>query len=224
MPARGVITGLGETYLVGTGIKDGILGQAIRATYWTKLVTDTFTILTPGEACLGSVGGTAKGRRDFLKDLVNNATDAEYDPFWEVYFNVGEPVYRGTILKVGSVYYRVRSTHLDEAGFLDALSDELDSGALVTVVFPSMGAYNPVTDSYTASSTTTTGFLVDRYKSYSLLTEPDAANQQGDMTLIVASSTITPRVGDTFEVASRPWKVLSVVTEQDSYECHARRA
>lgn len=224
MPARNVITTLGETYLVGTGILDGIYGQPIRKTYWTKLVTESMEVLTPGQACLATVGIAAWARKEYLKDLVNTQTDAEYDPFWEVFFASGEPVVKGSFFKVGSKFYRARSVHLDAAGFTNAASDELDAGSRVSLTFTETGAYDPVADAFAAGSVTTTGFVIDRYKTYDLLTEADDLNKAGDMTAIVATSAVTPLVGHKLSIASREWQVLAVTPEADAWSLHIRRS
>lgn len=224
MPARSVISTLGETYLVGTGILDGIYGQAIRRTYWTKLVTESMEVLTPGQACLGSAGVAAWARKEYLKDLVNSPTDAEYDPFWEVFFASTEPVVKGSFFKVGTTFYRARSVHLDAAGFTNAASDELDTGSRVSLTFAQTGAYDPITDSYAAGSVTTTGFVIDRYKTYDLLTEADSLNKSGDMTAVVAASAITPAVGHKLTIASREWQVLTATPEADAWSLHIRRS
>lgn len=223
MPARGCIVALGERYVTGASILDGIYGAAIRRSYWAKMVTDSFELLTPGQACLGTSGTAAYGRRDYLKDVVNSQTDSEYDPFWEIFFTTSETVVKGGFMKVGSTFYRARSVHLDEAGFQNAASDELDAGSRVSVTFAQTGAYNPITDSYAAGSVTTDGFLLDRYKVYDLLSEADELNKQGDMTLIVAASAITPAVGRNVTIGSQSYRILNSTAEQDAWSLHVRR-
>lgn len=222
-PVRNVVVALGERYITGSTILDGIYGQAIRRSYWAKLVTDSFEILTPGQAALGSAGTTAYGRRAYLKDLVNSPTDAEYDPFWEIFFSVSEPVAKGSFFRVGTTFYRARSIHLDEAGFTNAASDELDTGSRVSITFVDTGVYDAVTDSYTAGSLTTDGFLLDRYKLYDQLTVADQLTQAGDMTVIVATSAVTPIIGRNISIASRLWQVINKTAEQDAWTLHVRR-
>jgi hypothetical protein len=223
MPARGCVVALGERYIAGSSILDGIYGQAIRRSYWAKMVTDLFEVLTPAQACLGTAGVTAYGRRDYLKDLVNSVTDSEYDPLWEIFFTPSEPALKGSFLKVGTTFYRIRSIHLDEAGFQNAASDEIDPGARVSAVFDQTGAYNPITDSYAAGSLTTTAFLVDRYKVYDLLSSADKLNLAGDMTLVVAASAVTPTIGRNVTIAGQSWQVLNTTPEQDAWALHVRR-
>jgi hypothetical protein len=223
MPVRSCIVTLGERYITGSTILDGIYGQAIRRSYWAKLVTDSFEILTPGQACLGTAGVSAYGRRAYLKDTVNGVTDSEYDPFWEIFFATSESVFKGSFFKSGTTFYRARSLHLDEAGFQNAASDEIDAGSRVSVTFAQTGLYDPINDSYAAGSLTTTGFLVDRYKIYDLLSSADKLNHAGDMTLVVASSAVTPVIGRNITVASQNYSILNRTSEQDAWNLHVRR-
>jgi len=222
-PVRGVVTALGESYVLGTSIVDGIYGQVIRQSIWSRMVTDYFEILTPAQAALVSAGTMAYGHKSYLKDTVNGISDSEYDPFWEIFFANSEPMTKGTFLKVGITYFRVRSAHVDQAGFTDALSDELDAGSKVSVTFAQTGAYDPVADSYGAGSVTTPGFMFDRYKSYEFLTATDRLNHAGDMTVVVAASAVTPVIGRNITVGGRDWTILNSTAEQDAWSLHVRR-
>lgn len=224
LPARKAVTALGEVYILGTGILDGCVGAAIRRSVWTRMVTDSFTLLTPAQAVLDLAGTVALGHKSYLKDTVNGISTSEYSPFWEIYFAQGEPAIQGTFLKTASTYYRVRSTYVDEAGFICASSDELRSVDKVSVTFPQQGAYNPVTDSYGAASVTTPGFLLDRYKLYDFYSKADPLNAAGDMTLIVAASAITPVVGRRLTIGTQSWAIMASTAEQDAWALHIRRA
>ena len=223
LPARKGVVALAEQYILGSPIVDGIYGQTIRKSVWSKIVTDSFEILTPGQAALSNSGTPAYGHKSYLKDTVNGATDAEYDPFWEIFFSTSEPVVKGSFLKVGTTYYRVRSTHLDEAGFIDANSDELDAGSKVTIIFAQTGVYDPVTDGYSAGTLATTGFMFDRYKLYDQLTAADKLIHAGDMTVVVAASAVTPVIGRQITVSDRNWTVLNSTAEADAWTLHVRR-
>jgi hypothetical protein len=224
LPARKVVNMLGEPWLVGYGNVDGIFGQVIRQSFWMKKATDTFSILTPGEAALGSAGVSAYAHKEYLKDTVNNLTDSEYDPFWDIFFGTSESVSKGTFLRAGSTLFRVRSIHVGKEGMIDAASDELDAGASVTAQFTELGAYVPASDSYTAGDVATTGILLDRYKAYEFRTEADEKTAPGDMTLVVAASAVTPKIGRKVSIAGTPWAVQGLTAEQDSWSLHLRRA
>lgn len=224
LPARRAVTALGEVYILGTGILDGFTGAAIRRSVWTRMVTDTFALLTPAQAVLATSGVSALGHKTYLKDTVNGVSDAEYDPFWEIFFAQGEPISKGTFLKTPTAYYRVRSSYVDDAGFIVASSDQLDAADRVAVSFPYQGAYDPITDSYASATINTFGFLLDRYKLYDLLSKADATNSAGDMTLVVAASAITPVVGRKVMIGSQSWTILTATPEQDAWALHIRRA
>lgn len=224
IPARRCITALGETYVVGYGTVDGFYGQVIRRSYWMKRVSGLFTVRSPGLAALNTGGVQAYGHKDYLKDLVNNITDSEYDPFWDIYFSEDEVVAKSYFLELSGTLYRVRSAHVGLEGLLDAACDEVDAGARVSCTFTSLGAYNPSTDAYAPGTLTTPGILLDRYSYYELRTEADAKTMPGDMTLVVASSAITPVVGKTVTISGRSWRIEAVTADLDSYALHIRRA
>lgn len=224
IPSRRVIVALGEMSLVGSGIVEGIYGVAIRQEFWMRKITDSFTKLTPGAAALDSAGTAFYGQKTYFRATNSAQTSSEYDPLWNIYCNPGEGIAEGQFLKVGSLYYRVRNAYLDLAGYTVAESDELDSGARVSVTFNTTGAYNPVTDTYASGTTTVYGILMDRYKWYDLLTPSDKPTLAGDMTLVVATSSVTPVVGKTVTIASRAWQILNVTANSDGWELHLRRA
>jgi hypothetical protein len=224
LPARKVITALSEQWIVGMGNVDGIYGMPIRQSFWMKKASGSYAILTPAQAALNSAGITAYGHKLYLKDTVNGASDSEYDPFYNFYFSTSEPVTKGSILRFGTLYYYVRATNDGLDGLTEAGTDELDTGAYQSVTFTSTGAYNPVTDTYSAGSTATTGILMDRYMLYQKRTEADQQSLAGDMSLLVATSAVTPVVGKLVTISSRSWKILAVTAEQDAWLLHIRRA
>lgn len=224
IPTRRVIYAQGEFHLVGYGTVDTFFGETIRQAFWLKRATGLFKILTPAQAALNTGGTTAYGHMDYLKDIVNNVSDSEYDPFWDIFFAPVEGVAKGTFLEYAGELYRVRSTHKGIEDLTDAASDQIDSGARVSVTFVLTGAYDPVLDTMGAGSTTTTGILLDRYQFYELRTEADALMKAGDKTLVVASSAVTPVVGKSLTIAGVNWRIEQVTPEQDAYALHIRRA
>lgn len=223
IPSRRVVVALGEMVLIGSGVTEGIYGSALRVEYWTRRITDSFTKFTPGAAALAGSGTAFYGQKNYFKNT-SAQSSSELDSYWNVYANPGEALADGQILTVGSTYYRVRTTHADLAGYTIAECDELDSGARVSVAFNTTGTYDPVTDTYAGGTTTVYGILMDRYKWYDLLTPSDKPTLDGDMTLVVATSSITPVIGKTVTIASRVWQILNVTAVSDAWEIHLRRA
>lgn len=224
VPSRRVISAQGELHLVGYGTLDQFYGAAIRQSFWLKRATALVTVLTPAQAALGVGGFQAYAHFDYLKDTVNGATDSEYDPFWDIFFAPTEGVTKGHFIERGTTLYRVRSAHVGIEDLTDAASDQLDSGARVSVDFVSTGAYDPISDTMASGTVTTTAIILDRYQFYELRTEADQLTHAGDKTLVVAASAITPTIGRLVTIASVPWRIEQVLPEQDSYALHIRRA
>lgn len=221
-PTHSSINVLNEMWVVGDGILDEWRGSSIRASYWMKYSSGLFSVLTPGQACLGTVVTAQHAQRDYLKDTVNGVTDAQYDPFWIFYLSKNAVVAKGSFIKQGPTLYRVRTQHLALEGFKEAQCDEIDYGVL-TSTFSSTGVYNPVTDTYSAASVAVPSLLLDYYKVYEFKTQADPSNLAGDMALVVAKSSVSPVVGQNVVVNSESWRIISIVSDQDAWSLHIRR-
>lgn len=245
MPTRGVLNVAGERWLVGNGNVDTIFNAVIRQNFWLKKVTDTISLLTPGQAALGASGTPCYAHLEYFKDTVNGVSDADYDAFWSIYVARSETVAKGYFISTGSKLYRARGVHLDDSGLQNASSDELDAGAEVTVTAVENSAYDPVTDTYGGVPApvgpfadwagyfldpvtglvmqSTTGILMERPKVYTKYTEADTSNMAGDMSLILAVSVFTPVVGRILQIGYQHWRVLNFTVDQDAWVLHVRR-
>lgn len=226
VPAHNCILANDQLLVVGASNPDEWQGSAIRKAYWTKLVTDNFSLLTPGQAALQSVGSPLFGSKAFLKVSVNTQTDAEYDPYWAISVSKNSTVSRGYFLKSANTLYRVRANYVDLDGFMTCEADEVDVQSTY-VSFSTTNNYNPVSDSYQAGIVTTTGILLDLSKSFVRTSGTDIQFVAGDMTLIVSSQALIVNVGQEFSLQDTRykgrWRVISVLQEQDSWNLHVRR-
>ena len=220
IPTRRVGQWLDEKWLLGDVILDGFQGAAIRTNVAVKKVTDDMRILTAGEAALASAGVAAYAHKEYLKDVVNSPTDAQYDPFWEVTFSPSEAVVKGSFLRSGSVYYRVRSCHAILEGFNTAAADQLDLVPAAVVLAGT--AYDPVTESTTGSNVSTTGLLFDTYISYKYQHPASPRMLAGDRMLLIAQSAATPKVGQTLTAQGASWRVESLYADSGAWYTHIR--
>lgn len=220
LPARRAASWLGETWLMGDMILDGLQGIALRANIAVKKATDSFAILTPGQAALAASGTLAYGQKEYLKDTVNTQTDAQYDPFWEISFGANEPVLKGTYLRSGSTLYFSRSTHQILEGYIVTEADQVDYVPASAVFAGSV--YDPTADAFTGSSVTTTGLLMDSYMVYQYLHPSSPKMLPGDQTLVVAQSAVTPVVGQQVTTAGRTWRIEAALADQDAWNLHIR--
>lgn len=238
-PTRHVVSSGGERWIIGEPNLDQFQGRDIRQTFRCKKVNDSFNVRTPGQAALNTTASTTLyGFTEYLKDTTNTQTDASYSPQFRVTVGINEIVLPGQFLKATDKLLHVRSIYEAAEGFWEATTDEIallqgstwhsGTAALtnceVAVSFPTSGAYNPISDTYTTSVSNTTGILLDRIKLYDLKSSADPANDPGDMTLVVAQSAVTPVSGQTLTANSLTWRIVSSVAYQDAWELHIRRA
>jgi hypothetical protein len=214
----------GDRWIIGGGNPDSYGGEVIRRSYGMKKATDLALVRTPGQACLGAGGITAYVQKQYFKDVVNQQTNGEIDTFWNVFIAPDEPVQRGTFLICGSLILRARQSYLPVEGLNVAQSDQLDPGTAETVTFVSNGGYDPVTDQETTVSLAVPSLLFDFNKLYRFRTEADPIVKPGDLTMLVAASSVTPEVGARFTRAdSSTWQILTVEAELDAWLPHVRR-
>lgn len=220
-PARSVVSVLGETWLIADGLQDMFGNYAIRKTYWTKQATDYASLYTPANLLLGNPPVLSYVHRVNQKYTVT-ASSSNYDPFWMVYAATTEPLVKGTILTIGSVYLRTRTCVPSPEGLLLGSCDELSMGPPVSGVFQT-GAYDPVTDSYAAGSVTTPVLFVDPAQFFNYATEADPKYVPGDRVILVAKTALaTPTAGLRVSADDRTWTVFSVQSELDAWALHVK--
>lgn len=228
-PSHSVILAMGELNLLGEQNPDEWKGTVIRKAFWVKSVTDAFRYLTPGQAALGTTGVLAHGQKKYLRETVNTQTDSQLDPMWDISLSasLSGTVKRGMFLLTGTTLMHIRTVYVDVDGFLTCQSDELDEGPVSLTFTTSASSYNPVTDSYTNVSISTTGLVIDYAKSYVWKTQADFRGQPGDKTLVVAKSAVTSGVGQMLNINSGintgRWSVLNISDDSDAWLLHIRR-
>lgn len=226
VPAHNCILALGQIWIVGASNPDEWKGAAIRKAYWTKLATDNMKLLTPGQAAASAPGLNLFGSKKYLRESLNNPTDSELDAVWEVSVSANTIVSRGYFLKSANTLYRVRVDYKDLDGFYTCQVDEVDE-PVTSIYFNGSSAYNPITDSYTPTHLTLTAIILDYSKAYSKSSVVATKSEVGDIALVIAKSSTTPKTSQQFEVPTGrfkgSWRVLSALEEHDAWKIHARR-
>ena len=226
-PPRSVVTVHGERWIVGNFIRDGFFDKPIRKTASAKAVTDLFTLVSPGNAALGLPGSvSAYGQERYLKDTVNTPTTSDYSPQYEISFGPTEVVPDEYFLRSPTDLYHVRTVYTALEGFQVATADLIGAtnyGENKFVTVNTDGVIDPITE-LPAAGVTTTGILMYAYKLYYHATEADPRNSQGDKTLIVAKSALTPVNGSTLTIDAEPYRIFGVTSYHDSWNLRVRRA
>lgn len=222
LPARRALKIFDDTWLVGDGNPDSWKGEQIRQSFNMKKSNASVALLTPAEACLAEDGFLAYSQAIYFKDSINSLNNADYDPFWNYFFAPDEPVAKGTFIRNGNKLLRVRSCYLPLEDLLIGQSDEVDAGPLDAEF--ETGAYIPLTDSYAAASVLTKVVMMDFTKAYSYLTQASDRVAAGDMNALVPSAAVNPTIGQTVDISSVAWRILSKDVERDCWLLHLRKA
>lgn len=212
---------LDQRWLVGEPTDDGFQGVAMRKNHNLKRATDLLWVRTPAQALAASDGLQVYAQKHYFKDTVNALTDNEYDPFWNVFFSPTETVVQGAVLLDASgVYHRVRQQYLVPEGFRIAQTDQFDSDAYVSVVV-GIGAYNRITDTYAAGTSTVNVLQMDASKFYRWRQQSESRVLPGDRTVFFA---VNYAVGKQFTMQGLLWQIVMIQPELDAYAALVRLA
>jgi hypothetical protein len=223
VPARACVNVGGLAWIAGLPLNDSFQGTDVRKTYNLRKATDLFEVLTPAQACSATLGTTAYGYAEYLKDTVNQQTDSELGTFWDIYFAPDEATTQGKFLQVGTRLLRVRQSYVAPENLRVSQSDELDADWSQSAVFAA-SVYNPVTDAFTGPTVTSLVVQIEAVKFYRWRTWAEADLKPGDRTVLVPTTALTPKVGRTFNMLSKDWRIVSLQTELDAWAIHARPA
>jgi hypothetical protein len=226
VPAHSCILALGQIWIAGASNPDEWKGSAIRKAYWTKLATDNFNLLSPGQAALSSTGQAIFGSKAYLRDALNGGTDSQLDPVWDISLSADSTAQRGYFLKSANTLYRVRVSYQDVDGFRTCQSDEVDE-PVTNVTFTTNSTYNPVSDSYDPTYIATTAVTLDYAKTYVKTSAADIKSEVGDLCMVVSKSAATVSTGQALEIMTGKfkgaWRVLAALSEHDAWNLHIRR-
>ena len=92
------------------------------------------------------------------------------------------------------------------------------------VTFTQNGAYSASTDSYATVSTATTAIQMAPSRFYKFEVMAESETKSGDLTVFVATSAITPKVGSRFTMLSKSYQVLQVEPASDAWALRVRLA
>jgi hypothetical protein len=132
-----------------------------------------------------------------------------------------EPCAKGKFLRVGSRLLRARQTYKSPEDLLVVQSDELDEDWSQTATFAEQGTYDPLTETYSGTSTVVNTIQVDVTKFYRWRLLAESEVQPGDRA-VFAPLTVTPQAGRNLTMLGRTWVIRSVQPESDAWALHVR--
>lgn len=223
LPTRRVVNLYGDRWLVGNSTTDGFYGEVVRQHQAMKRVTDSMTLLTPGQLLTNAAGVSLYAHKYYFSDIAGAMDSAEIDTFWNIFVAPGEAAAKGSFFKDGNArLYRVRNDYLPVECLRVCQSDTLDPAALVSVTWGT-GTYDPVNDTVSGSTTVVNAVVLDTPKFYRFRFVSDPTNVKGDVAVFVPT-TLTPKAGDSFTMGGVKWRAVTVQAELDAWAVHARRA
>ena len=220
IPARRVIKIDDQAYIVSDSSLDHWSGEAIRSRYVLQGADHVVEIRTIAQVLEDVPGVQAFASIDFNKYGTDERDSSEYHPQYHIYFGK-ETVGEDALIHSTGSNYLVKNSYLTPAGIVDALANELDD-PVVQVTVSTGRSYNPVTDSYTASTTTVRAVRVRWQEQFSYLTQGSTKYERGDAQLFVLSA-VQAKAGDIVSIGSEDFKVLSYLEKSGYRSLHIRR-
>lgn len=224
MPARGVINIDGQNYLVGHAAPDYWKGQVIRNTYVIQGADGLANLHSIASALNNTAGAQAYAALAFSKYMPEAADNSKYPPQYQVFLAGSESAPADSLVQLNSTWYLVKQSYLSTSGLRIALANELAEPSFETVNFGAR-TYDPVTDTYSSTSTSVKVLRVKWSEHYNYLSKASEDYQRGDMQVMVLKLAMpAAKPSDTLALSDGSWKVLSVQDEGTVLSLHVRRA
>ena len=221
IPARRVIVIDGQRYLVSDASPDQWEGAAIRNRYVIQGADSAVQIRTIPQVLANDPGVIAYGSVDFNKYNTDERDSSDYHPQYHVFLGSSEAVDEHYILSADGRTYLVKNAHLTPSGIKDALANLLDDPVIDSASFVSR-AYDPITDSYTDTSSTVRCIRVRWQEHFNYLSQGSRKFERAD-TVVLMPLSVTPKAGDKVTIGGEPWEILSIVTLSGYRSAHTRR-
>lgn len=220
IPARRVIKIDDQAYIVSDSSLDHWSGEAIRSRYVLQGADHVVEVRTISQVLEDVPGVQAYASIDFNKYGTDERDSSRYHPQYHIYFGK-ETVEEDYIVHTTSSNYLVKNSYLTPAGIVDALANELDD-PVVQVTVSTGRSYNPVTDSYTATTASVRAVLVRWQEQFEYLTQGSTKYERGDAQLFVLPA-VQAKAGDTVSISGEDFKVLSHLDRAGYRSLHIRR-
>lgn len=223
LPTRRAVRLGSDAYLIGEPSTDEHYGAPIRTKYVLHHTPTQATIKTLAEALAGSAGRTLYASREWNKDVADLQHSSEYFNDYHIFISKAETVAAGNLIHIDGQWHICHAVHPSLSGFTDAVSHEI-TGTVFETVAASSRTYDPITDTYSASTTSVNVLRVRWQERFEYLTKSQESYERGDETLVVLKSAwASAKPSDTLPLSDGVWRVLSVVDDGTTLSLHARR-
>lgn len=224
MPARGAIKIDGMNYVVGHGAPDYWMGEVIRVSYVIQGATGLASLHSIASAIAQDTPVTAYAALVFSKYMPEANDNSKYPPQYQVFLAGSESVPADSLIQLDGKWFLVKQSYISTSGLRIALANELDDPVFEVVTYGNR-VYEPVSDTYTSTTSTVRVLRVKWSEHFHYLTASDETYQRGDIQIIAMQSDM-PNVkpSDTLTLSDGVWRVLSVQDEGVTLSLHMRRS
>lgn len=224
IPARRVLTILGEQWIVGAHQDDIYRGERLRRKYVIHRASGAASLQSVAQA-LGTGGVSTYASKLWVKDLKEVEISSKLAGFFNIYLPQGEVVPAGSVITLASRAHLVRNYFTSAAGFLVAEVDELALDA-VTVGTYTPQNYDPVTDNRTNGTPIALNVLRLRWQDhYAYANQAEPRYEEGDLRAFVRKTdVVTAKTNDRLTLGGEPWEIFAASSEGDCWGLHLRKA
>lgn len=224
MPARGAIKIDGMNYVVGHGAPDYWMGEVIRVSYVVQGATGLANLHSIASAIAQTAPVTAYAALVFSKYMPEANDNSKYPPQYQVFLAGSESAPADSLIQLDGKWFLVKQSYISTSGLRIALANELDDPVFETVSYGAR-AYDPITDSYTSSTSSVRVLRVKWSEHFHYLTVSDETYQRGDIQILAMQSDLpNVKASDIMTLSDGVWRVLSVQDEGATVSLHMRRA
>lgn len=225
MPARGVITAQGATWLVGQDQPDTFGDRVIRRKFILHDAQALAVRRTPGQLLTGAAGVSAYAARSWIKAQKEIEISSRLFNLYHVFFTASESVAVGSVIEMMGVRHFVRNIFAADSGLQVAQCDELPAGCVQAGTYRSqLASYNPVTDVMTGTDIALNVLKVRWQVDFDYDNQAAETYSRGDAQIFVAKSAVTAQAGDRVTLADGAWLIEGVDDTGDAWSCHVRHA
>lgn len=225
-PARNCVQIGTDRFIAGRSVKDYFQGAKVRE-HMLLHPADYLVTASHPAGFLGAIGSfTLYAGLSWLKERKEEARTSEAFSVYDIYCSTTEAIVPGMLIKTpAGVYLRVQGIDQRSGGLLVLVSQELGADAQRSVSYIVAGAYDPATDSSSASAPIAAAAFVEPFvTNYNYMTNGATPYEKADRVVTVRAATVaTPKPGDTLVDQSLTFQVLEKQDDGNGcWELHVR--
>lgn len=225
-PARNCVQIGTDRFIAGRSVRDYFQGSAVREHMLLHPADYLVTAAHPA-GFLGDTGSfTFYAGLSWLKERKEETRTSEAFSVYDIYCSAAEAIAPGMLIKPpAGVYLRVQGVDQRSGGLLVLVSQELGADAQRSVSYIVSGAYDPVTDSSSASAPIVVPAFVEPFTTnYNYMTNGATDFERADRVVTVRTTAVaSPKPGDTLVDQSLTFRVLEKQNDGNGcWEVHVR--